>query len=480
MTMKKSALIVGGAVCLAMVLVAIGMADPAHPARESELLQSCLRYERVLTTTADFPPSQRTLLAVTLAAAELQSTDASEFLAAYRQAGTLLSYHPISDTSYFWNGSEWENSYRTTYTYGAGSRLADAIGQAWSAAQWNNSAKQLYTYDGNGRLNTYASQTWQTSAWVNYGLSIYSYDGSGNMVEILSQRRQDNAWVNFYRTTLTYSGVRVTTSTSESWQAGSWVNSSRTTYTYDVGGHLTEMLFQNWQGGGWVNQGKTTSTYDLDGRETQSLSQAWAGTDWVNSFKSDYSYDGSGNEILDVQSAWMVSFWMATDADTSKYSGGYLVETVEYAIQSNTLYRAQYTYDGSGNRIEELYQASPAGGSWTNEEREVHVYESFVDVAVSPEQMPRAFDLAQNYPNPFNPSTVISYSLGRDCHVKVVVSNILGQMVTTLVDADQAVGPHSVVWNGLDDRGMQVVSGIYLFRVQAGDFAQIRKMVLLK
>src|SRR3989304_8181086 len=104
--MKKSALIAGCATCLAMALIATGMADPAHPTKASGLLQGCLRYERVLTTPADVPPPQRTLLALPLAAAQLQTTDASEFLMVYQQAGTLLAYRIISDTSYIWSGSE--------------------------------------------------------------------------------------------------------------------------------------------------------------------------------------------------------------------------------------------------------------------------------------------------------------------------------------------------------------------------------------
>ena len=237
---------------------------------------------------------------------------------------------------------------------------------------------------------------------------------------------------------------------------------------------------QVWQGGVWVNQSKITSTYDVDGQETQAVTQTWSGSAWVNLSKSDYSYDGSGNGILDVRSMWAGSIWLATDADTSKYAGSQLVETVNYAIMSSALQSTQYTYDGSGNLIADLHQGAPVGDPWTNESRNVYVYESFVSVAVNPEQTPRAFDLAQNHPNPFNPTTVISYSLASDCHVQVVISNVLGQMVRTVVDADQAIGSHSAVWNGLDDRGTPVASGIYLFRVQAGDFTQARKMVLMR
>jgi hypothetical protein len=97
--------------------------------------------------------------------------------------------------------------------------------------------------------------------------------------------------------------------------------------------------------------------------------------------------------------------------------------------------------------------------------------------------LPRAFSLSQNVPNPFNPSTTISYSVPEEkgmVRVSLKVYNLRGQLVRTLVDEVQEAGGYNVFWDGRNDTGRQVASGIYMYRMQAGEFVQTRKMVLLK
>lgn len=96
--------------------------------------------------------------------------------------------------------------------------------------------------------------------------------------------------------------------------------------------------------------------------------------------------------------------------------------------------------------------------------------------------LPTEFALEQNYPNPFNPTTKIPYDLKSATHVSVAVYNVLGQRVQTLVDEDQEAGSQVVEWNGKDANGNQVSSGMYFYKINAGNglFVQTRKMVLLK
>ncbi|MGB5873866.1 MAG: T9SS type A sorting domain-containing protein, partial [Bacteroidota bacterium] len=94
--------------------------------------------------------------------------------------------------------------------------------------------------------------------------------------------------------------------------------------------------------------------------------------------------------------------------------------------------------------------------------------------------VPKTYVLSQNYPNPFNPSTQIRYGLPRASHVNLIVYNMLGQEVVRLVDDVQAEGYHVVQWNGTNDFGNTVSSGMYIFRLTAGDFVQTKKMMLLK
>jgi hypothetical protein len=83
--------------------------------------------------------------------------------------------------------------------------------------------------------------------------------------------------------------------------------------------------------------------------------------------------------------------------------------------------------------------------------------------------------LRQNYPNPFNPATTIEFALPEASHVKLSVFNVLGKEVAGIVDAEMGAGVYRVSW---DANG--VASGVYLFRLIAGDFVQARKMALLK
>ena len=94
--------------------------------------------------------------------------------------------------------------------------------------------------------------------------------------------------------------------------------------------------------------------------------------------------------------------------------------------------------------------------------------------------IPNEFDLYQNYPNPFNPNTTIRYALKQNTRVTLTVYNLLGQEVKTLVNSRQGAGYKTVVWDGVNNLGQQVASGIYLYRLEAGNFVKIRKMILIR
>jgi hypothetical protein len=94
--------------------------------------------------------------------------------------------------------------------------------------------------------------------------------------------------------------------------------------------------------------------------------------------------------------------------------------------------------------------------------------------------LPARLDLSQNYPNPFNPSTVIAFSLPRAGHVRLDVFNLLGQKVRTVVSHDYPAGNHRVIWDGTDDDGHKVSSGVYFYRLDNGDESRSRKMTFIK
>jgi hypothetical protein len=105
-------------------------------------------------------------------------------------------------------------------------------------------------------------------------------------------------------------------------------------------------------------------------------------------------------------------------------------------------------------------------------------------LATGPEQekgsLPESFSLSQNYPNPFNPQTVIQYSLSEPAHVRLTIYNVLGQRVRVLVDEYQEAGAKTLLWDGSDNENEEVSSGVYFFRLQAGEFQATKRMVLLR
>jgi len=94
--------------------------------------------------------------------------------------------------------------------------------------------------------------------------------------------------------------------------------------------------------------------------------------------------------------------------------------------------------------------------------------------------LPEAFGLDQNYPNPFNPTTVIRYQLPQNRNVLLKVFDILGQEVKVLVNEAQQAGSYQIQWDGTNATGARVSSGVYFYRIQAGDFVNTKKMLLLK
>jgi hypothetical protein len=89
--------------------------------------------------------------------------------------------------------------------------------------------------------------------------------------------------------------------------------------------------------------------------------------------------------------------------------------------------------------------------------------------------VPISYSLSQNYPNPFNPSTTIRFALPKSGHVELKVYNTLGQEVATLVNEEKTAGTYSAQWNA-----SSVASGVYFYRLKAGEYNETRKLLLMK
>ena len=95
-------------------------------------------------------------------------------------------------------------------------------------------------------------------------------------------------------------------------------------------------------------------------------------------------------------------------------------------------------------------------------------------------QNPLAYHLEQNYPNPFNPSTTIHYQLAEPQMVQLIIYNINGRIIRQLVNSRQVAGEYSIKWDGKNASNINVAAGIYFYKIIAGDFLAVKKMLLVR
>ncbi len=211
------------------------------------------------------------------------------------------------------------------------------------------------------------------------------------------------------------------------------------------------------------------------------VTQGWEDTDEMRVLKlTDEDNDMIYSGTLEVKEpAWNAFVYRYAFISLSD-GGTWQFEPSGFA---NFAYRARFV----GQNAERSFPVNPwemPVDTWTNAEiktdQETDPYTSYT--TIDDEQvLPTEFALNQNYPNPFNPTTTISYTLPEASHVTLTIYNVLGQKVRTLVNNKLATaGTHVQKWDGRDELGHKVASGIYFYKLEANKFSAIKKMILMK
>ncbi|MFQ6116011.1 MAG: FlgD immunoglobulin-like domain containing protein [bacterium] len=226
---------------------------------------------------------------------------------------------------------------------------------------------------------------------------------------------------------------------------------------------------------------KFTETWQYDSRDIYTISDE----SWVESRPTGFIRDNFG--------LYYVAYHQqAAPPDTSPGpQGGYLwlkifnsnFEEVNAVNLTDTTYLGVHpTVEVVGDTVYVAYGRSIPEPYKENVVVDVFWLDrSIVDVENIDSGLPQGFLLLQNYSNPFNPQTTIEYQLPLSCRVILGIYNVLGQHVRTLVDEHQSPGRYSVVWDGKDDLGERVDSGVYFYQLKAEPkFLQTRKLLLLK
>lgn len=417
-----------------------------------------------------------------IAASQMQAKalgDDIDFQTLDRAARRPAAFFPASDTMFTWTGASWQGFTRSTYSYTGGKKNSVRTDN-WTGV-WSNFGLTSWSYNGSNQITSFTYQTWDggSSSWSNNTRTLLTYDGNSLVSTSTFETWNGSSYSPSAKVVYAYdSNNRVDTLTTQSW-LGFWVDNGHTVFTYDGNGNEILAVNQTYLPPTyiWTNSSQTISTYNGSNQLLTETTQTWSGSAWGNTYKFEFEYNGSGDEILDRTSSWQASAWTVTDVDTMRYDGSHrLTQAVHNQITpSPDLSREDYTYDGSGNLIEMISLAYDAG--WDNVSRMVIVYTSLA-VKVDDTALPGDFALLQNHPNPFNPTTTIRYSLSRPHLVQIEVYNVLGQLVSTLENSEQGVGVYETTWDGTNANGQDVASGVYFYRLKAGEFVQTRKMVL--
>mgnify|MGYP001244939945 CR=1 FL=1 len=149
---------------------------------------------------------------------------------------------------------------------------------------------------------------------------------------------------------------------------------------------------------------------------------------------------------------------------------------IELQGQGSVSHQTVYTYTDNTVTDDETYDYRIADVDYDGNKE----YHSLQLMGISPASIPSTYVLHQNYPNPFNPITTLSYDLPEDALVNITIYDIMGRIVNNLVSSQQTAGYKSIQWNATNNIGQPVSAGLYLYTIQAGEFRQTRKMVLLK
>lgn len=351
-----------------------------------------------------------------------------------------------------------------------------------------NSFTYVFNYDDKGRLSYYYMFKDHT------GLISYYYDSLGNISIITGPySKQTNYYDennnNIYQL-FEHPGISQT-----------WVPWMLDSLFYDTSGHIILEKDYNWQGA-WGQPSQTFYHYkngNLDSvlfgsnyycklyyNEFASpdsvIWKNWRDTLWADYLDCTYKYDNAGNLISGLR------------VDLTKYTNDY---RFNYSYDKNNCFNYgnnEIKLNGSWvpgddyffTSRQDIFQPDVLGtlsnyfSTLSFAGTEVYVYyklnpNASTSVSGNSNNNPDQFKLSQNYPNPFNPTCSINYSIAKDGNIKLVVFNTLGSKVVTILDEYKQAGNYSVNFNASN-----LPSGIYFYKLEAGQFSQVKKMILLK
>jgi len=218
---------------------------------------------------------------------------------------------------------------------------------------------------------------------------------------------------------------------------GVWMNEQRISITYNNAGDFSTTLSEDWTNNAWENSENETYVYDTSENLLTDVIQDWENGAWVNGVKKSFTYDSNNNCIIGEYFEWQNGFWTQQQG----------------SLQLNYNNRQDYVeHDASVVKVE---------------------YVTVTGITDAIQIL--KYTLQQNYPNPFNPVTTINYSLEKEGRVKLTVYDVTGSIVATVVNENKPSGNYSVKFNATG-----LASGIYLYKLESGNYSMSKKFVFMK
>ncbi len=449
----------------------------------------------------------------------------------YDGSGNQVQYlHELAqwhNTDPFW---QWQNDSKAISTYDIGNNLTEFIEQWWDIGgeQWIDASKYTFTYDGGINMIDSTSYYWEDDLWHEAMKTTFTYDHNDNMIEELEQYEEESQWVNSWKFTYDYdSHSNEIGKLEQYWDYDVWENSWKDASTYDANNNITENIgqFWNWSIKQWIVFDRHTATYDIYGNQTEYIAELWDNSQWNNDQRKINYYSeltvietGVGSDVEIILDDGIIILFDSVDVagntiitqnevgpEAEKYDllpdNDYIYVTVDAEYVGGIEICIPYDHVTLSAAQEDLLRVIHyTDGQWVDitsshdKENDI-ICGTTVDLSpftlglikqptdievIDDKILPKDFILSQNYPNPFNPSTIIQFSLPRLSKVKIDVYNILGQSVRHLVNEEKPAGQYQVIWNGLDNNGKSVSSGIYFYKIKTEDFSSSKKMLLLK
>ena len=207
---------------------------------------------------------------------------------------------------------------------------------------------------------------------------------------------------------------------------------------------------------------------DLDNVETDSLSLAWVAAADVEDDPITYFVTAELRALASAGGAVLYNMGTTLTASQAKVAYDLLAELID----EQGLVNAELEWD--------VIAMDGMDSTWSANGPAVAVVDIQGTLGIEDDLLPLTFALYQNYPNPFNPTTIISYDLPEATRVELVIYDILGQRVATMKNGRQEAGSYQVRWNGTNDLGAPVSTGLYFYQLNSTPFSATRKMVFMK